>query len=94
MRLHLLENHDKGRRILLRRVPALFMNASAAIADSPLGRSTYCFKYASLPRGLSPLVESPRRGHSPFETPRRGKPRLRLRAPVSLGDATISHEPS
>src|ERR1700675_4808956 len=54
-------------------------------AGSPFGRSTYCFKYASLPRGLgpeaclahsykgaSPLVESPRRGHTPFGTPRRG----------------------
>jgi len=53
-------------------------------AGSPLGRSTYCFKYASFPRGLgseaclahsskgaSPLGESPRRGRTPFGTPRR-----------------------
>ena len=54
-------------------------------AGSPLSRSAYCFKYASLPRGLGPeaclahsykgagpLVESPRREHTPFGTPRRG----------------------
>ena len=58
-------------------------------AGSPLSRSTYCFKYAFLPRGLgpeaclahsykgaSPLVESPKRWHTLFGTPRRGKPRL------------------
>jgi len=52
---------------------------------SPLRRSTYCFKDAFLPRGLGPeaclahsykgagpLVESPRRGHTPFVTSKRG----------------------
>ena len=53
-------------------------------AGSPLGRLTSCsrmppflagsaLKPASptLTRGPSPLVKSPRRGHTPFETPRR-----------------------
>ena len=88
--------------------PALFMNASAAIADSPLGRSTNCFKCASLPRGLGsgaclahsykgagPLVESPRRGHTPFGTPRRGITPPRGSARLSrLAIARFRDEPS
>ena len=81
---------------------------AARRAGSPLGRSTYCFKYASLPRrlgsgaclvhsykGASPLVESPRRGHTPFGTPRRGvaSPRGSTR-PSRGASRRFHHEPS
>jgi hypothetical protein len=36
VRLHLVDSNGMGRTILSRCLPALFMNVSAAIADSPL----------------------------------------------------------
>ena len=46
-------------------------------------------------RAPSPLVESPRRGRTPFGTPMRGNaPASRLRAPVSLDVSAVSLEPS
>lgn len=64
---------------------------------SLLGRSTHWIKPASPPvvclalsllppsyKGAKPLVESPRRGHTPFGTPRRVLPGRALRVPVSL----------
>jgi hypothetical protein len=65
-------------------------------------------KDASLPRGLgsgtclahsykeaSPLVESPRRGHTPFGTPRRGVTPPRGSARLSrVATARFRHEPS
>src|SRR5712691_10729330 len=76
-------------------------------AGSPLGRSTYCFKYTSFPRrlgseaclahsykGASPLVESPRRGHTPFGTPKRGNPPPRGSVrPSRLASRRFHHEP-
>src|SRR4029077_404068 len=66
------------------------------------------FKDASLPRGLgseaclahfykgaSPLVESPRRGHTPFGTPRRGVAPPRDSARLSrVATARFRYEPS
>src|SRR3989442_15126836 len=77
-------------------------------AGSPLARSTYCFKYASFPRrlgseaclahsykGASPLVESPRRGHTPFGTPKAGVAPPRDSARLSrVATARFRHEPS
>ena len=74
-------------------------------AGSPLGQSTYCFTYASLPsqarlwslpRPLlqgppSPFVESPRRRHTPLRNSQAGRyPASRLRTPASRGDCAIS----
>ena len=129
----------------IRRCDTLGRMLHSAQAGGLAARSVnILFKDASLPRGLSPeacfahsykgaspLVESPRRGHTPFGTPRRSvtpprglspeacfahsykgaqppckiptkgahplrnsqaecDPASRLRAPVSLGDSTIS----
>ena len=79
-----------------------YVAATSLTAGGLAARSTYCFKYASLPRGLgsgaclahsykgaSSFVESPRRGHTPFATPRRGVARLpapRARLACHLGD--------
>jgi len=73
-------------------------------ADSPLGRSTYCFKYASLPsqarlwslprpllQGGQPPCRIPTKGAHPHRNSQAGcYPASRLRAPVSRGDCAIS----
>ena len=73
-------------------------------AGSPLGRSTYCFKYASLPsqarlwslprpllQGGQPPCRIPTKGAHPLRNSQAGCcPASRLRAPVSRGDCAIS----
>ena len=73
-------------------------------AGSPLSRSTYCVKYASLPRrlgsgaclahsyrGPQPPCRIPTKGAHPLRNSRAGcYPASWLRAPVSRGDCAIS----
>ena len=93
----------------IRRCDTLGRMFHSAQAGGLAARSVHIlFKDASLPRGLSseacfahsykearPLVESPRRGHTPFGTPRRGFAPPPGSARLSrLASARLRDEPS